>query len=107
MDLRVRWPANSRNSYISLYALLRCTPDFCPLDCRLVGAQDQKLGVVFQGLRVLLFRLLRPGVRRVRLHSLDDKVGRLIHIEGLGKFNGVQVDPAKQYTLQLTPHSTI
>ena len=49
--------------------------------------------MVLEGLRVLLFRFLRPGVCRVAEHGLHDKSRRAIQFERFWELNRIQMGP--------------
>lgn len=68
--------------------------EFYPFYRSLVRADDEEVGVILQGLPILLPCFLWPRVRRVRLHSFHHKVSRPVCPECLWKLHGVQVNTA-------------
>lgn len=66
-------------------------PDLRSLGGGLVRAENEQLGVVLKVLLVLLRSLLRPGIRRMRLHRLDDQIDRPIHAQSFRKVNSIQM----------------
>ena len=65
--------------------------EFYPFYCSLVRADDEEVGVILEGLPILLPCFLRPRVRRMRLHSFHHKVSCPICSECLWKLHGVQI----------------
>lgn len=66
-------------------------PNLRPLSGGLVRAQDEELSIVLELLLLPLRSLLRPGIRRMRLHSLDDQVDRPVHAQSFRKIDSIQM----------------